>query len=141
MTDPARPDRLVLPERVSDAVLTHASDGAPHEICGVLAGRRGDDADRVVAHHPIQNVAVEPRTRYELDPAETVTTIERIEAAGNEVVGFYHSHPRGPHQPSDTDRAQATWTGYVYAIAVPGEGVRAWRWTGETFAPLDVVHD
>jgi proteasome lid subunit RPN8/RPN11 len=53
------------------------------------------------------------------------------------VVGFYHSHPRGPAAPSETDRDRATWTGYVYAIVAP-EAVVAYRWTGASFRPLRV---
>ncbi|MFC6725709.1 Mov34/MPN/PAD-1 family protein, partial [Halobium palmae] len=82
---------------------------------------------------------------YELDPEAALEAIERVESSGRDVVGFYHSHPRGPLEPSATDRARATWPGYVYCIVVPGgesgtssEGVRAWRWTGEAFESLDV---
>lgn len=162
------PSRLRISRPVREALFAHARGGAPEEICGILAGRRNctdeessaasassDDTapsdvnatsdttpsdcfDAVTAHHPIENVASRPRTRYELAPEETVETIERVEAAGDDVVGFYHSHPTGPLEPSETDRRQATWRGYVYAIVVPGEGIRVWRWTGEAFAEVAV---
>lgn len=163
------PGRLRISRPVREALLARAREGAPEEICGILAGRRNctdDDSpvadapsddtapsdinatsddtapsvcfDAVTAHHPIENVASRPRTRYELAPDETVETIEQIEAAGDDVVGFYHSHPTGPLEPSETDRRQATWRGYVYAIVVPGEEIRAWRWTGEAFAEVAV---
>jgi proteasome lid subunit RPN8/RPN11 len=50
-------------------------------------------------------------------------------AKGLELIGFFHSHPRGPAAPSqfDTDRA---WPGYVYLILgleAPADArVRAW---------------
>lgn len=140
-------DRLLLAPTVRDDLLEHARDGAPDEVCGVLAGERrvegsgesGDAPDRVTASHRVSNVAAMSRARYELDPSETMATIEAVEADGDDVVGFYHSHPQGPAGPSATDRARATWTGYVYAIVLPEDDeVRAWRWTGETFEPLTV---
>jgi proteasome lid subunit RPN8/RPN11 len=93
----------------------------------------------------VPNVARSPRVAYELDPEATLDAIEGIEAANEEVVGFYHSHPAGPPRPSATDRARATWPGYVYVIVVPGDDptTTAWRWTGETFDRLsiDLVDD
>jgi proteasome lid subunit RPN8/RPN11 len=124
-------------------LLEHAREGAaetPAEVCGVLVGTRGDP-DRVTAVRRVANVADDPRHAYELDPAETVATIEAVEADGDDVVGFYHSHPEGAAQPSAVDRDRATWSGYVYLIVGLGPSepeIRAWRWTGEAFDPLAV---
>lgn len=125
---------------VHTRLLTRARDGAPDEVCGVLIGRRADALAEVVTDaRPVPNVADDPQVRYELDPAETLTVIEAAEDATDDVVGFYHSHPSSPARPSATDRAQATWTGYVYCIVSPTENaVRAWRWTGESFEPLSI---
>jgi proteasome lid subunit RPN8/RPN11 len=139
--------RLTGPVRAE--LLAHARTGRPAEVCGVLIGTRGDGADRpdaVSRSRRIDNVAADPRSRYELDPEATLAAIERAEAAGDDLVGFYHTHPRGPAEPSETDRRRATWPGYVYCIVVPepngdreGSAVRAWRWTGEAFEPLTVA--
>lgn len=135
--------RLVLPTDVRTALFSHARDGVADgrkEVCGVLAGERGAEHDRVTDARRVTNVADAPRVAYELDPEETLRTVEAIEAAGLDVVGFYHSHPESAARPSETDRAQATWTGHVYCIVSPAEdAIRAWRWTGESFERLDVV--
>jgi proteasome lid subunit RPN8/RPN11 len=129
----ADPD-LVFERAARDRLLALAREGAPAEVCGVLGGRDG----RVTTAVAVPNVAPTPETRYELDPAATVDAIDRVETAATHL-GFYHSHPRGPPEPSATDEAQATWTGYVYCIvSVPESRVLAWRWTGEEFAPLSV---
>ncbi|MXR39905.1 peptidase [Halobaculum sp. WSA2] len=149
-------DRLLLPATVRDALHERRAAGAPAEVCGVLVGDRGGDvdsggdadsagdgvvetdaADRVAEAVPVANVADDPERFYELDPAETVVAIEDAEAHGRDVIGFYHSHPRGPAEPSETDRGRATWTGSVYAIVAPDEIV-AYRWTGESFRSLRV---
>ncbi len=123
-----------------DDVIAHARAGAPEEVVGVLVGERGPP-DRVTRIERATNAAATPETRYELDPAEQLSLLESIESAGADVVGFYHSHPNGPAEPSATDAARATWDGYVYAIvSLAGEPLlRAWRWTGEAFEPLAVT--
>ncbi|MFC7156157.1 desampylase [Halomarina halobia] len=125
---------LVLPRAAFDALLAHARDGVPEEVCGVLGGVEDGERARVTGHRRVTNVAATPETRYELDPAEQLAAMRAIEEGGEAVVGFYHSHPRGPPRPSATDRAEATWTGARYVIVVPGEAfVGCWRWTGEDF--------
>jgi proteasome lid subunit RPN8/RPN11 len=121
-----------------DAMVAHAREGAPEEVVGVLAGTR--DPDRVTGVERATNAAETPETRYAIDPAEQVALLDDIETRGEEVVGFYHSHPRGPEGPSATDEAQATWDGYVYAIvSLSGDAsLDAWRWTGDQFTPLAV---
>jgi len=139
---------LAIPERVRDEILAHAREGAPEEVCGVLAGGRDGDDHRIAARHPAANAADDPRTRYEIDPREQLELLEAIDDAGREVVGFYHSHPRGPAEPSATDAAEAAWPGRSYVIAVPAETgdregaspftLRSWRWSGERFVPESV---
>jgi proteasome lid subunit RPN8/RPN11 len=137
-------DTLHLADGVRDALLDHARDGAgrepSEEICGVLAGRRGPP-DRVTDVRHVPNVATHPRTAYELDPAATMATIDRIEDAGDEAVGFYHSHPESDPVPSATDRARATWVGYVYLIVSPPDAIRAYRYTDDGFVELSVHSD
>lgn len=133
-------DALGLAPAVRDAILDHAREGAdpdpPEEVCGVLAGSR--DPDHATASRRVPNVADRPRSRYELDPEATMAAVDAIEAGGDEVVGFYHSHPESAPVPSATDRARATWTGYVYAIASPPDSIRAYRYTGDGFDELPV---
>ena len=122
-----------------DAIVAHTREGAPEEVCGVLGGRR-DAESRVRSVHRTANVAEQARTAYRLDPAEQYDAMRAIEDAGDDVVGFYHSHPTGPPGPSATDRARATWDGYSYVIvALGGEPtVGSWRWTGDGFEREDV---
>nr|WP_309221746.1 desampylase [Halorussus sp. MSC15.2] len=110
-TDDTDSPTVVVPRSVREEILAHARDGAPEEVCGILAGTWDEGDHRVEARHPAENVAETPRTRYEIGPREQLALMEEIEDAGREVVGFYHSHPRGPARPSATDAAQATWPG------------------------------
>jgi proteasome lid subunit RPN8/RPN11 len=139
--------RIVIPEAIRNQILAHAREGTPEEICGILAGTRNesnpDESEhRVEARHPAENVAETPRTRYEIDPREQLELMEAIEASAREVVGFYHSHPRGPEGPSATDSAQATWPDRSYVIVSlggsAGDSIGSWRWTGEEFVEESV---
>ncbi|WP_338727227.1 desampylase [Haladaptatus sp. DJG-WS-42] len=118
-----------------DALVNHAKTGAPEEICGLLEGKREGGHAQVTTIHPISNVATHRETCYTLDPEQQLAAMDAIEERGAAVVGFYHSHPAGPQQPSATDEAQATWGGYSYVIvSLSGKPfVGSWEWTGEGF--------
>ena len=54
---------------------------------------------------------------------------------GPRLIGYYHSHPRGPARPSATDRKMAAGDGMIWAIAGEGE-LRLWRDGENGFAAL-----
>lgn len=127
---------LTLPSDRRDDILAHAREGAPEEVVGVLAGTRGDDTSTVERVFEADNAAETPETRYEIEPAEELELLERVEDEGLDVVGFYHSHPRGPAGPSETDARLAAWPGHSYVIvslAGADATLGSWRWTGEGF--------
>jgi proteasome lid subunit RPN8/RPN11 len=127
---------LVLPGPLREEMVDHARAEAPQEVVGVIAGERGEATSVVERRYPAENAASTPETRYEIAPAEELALLERVESAGLDVVGFYHSHPRGPLAPSETDAELAAWPGHSYVIvSFGGDGpeVGSWRWTGEAF--------
>ena len=133
--------RFVVPASSRDDLVARARAGVPEEVCGVFGGVDAEDATRVTRVEPIANVASTSETRYELEPEAQFAALRAIEDAGDDVVGFYHSHPRGPPGPSATDEAQATWPGAVYCIVsleATEPRLGAWRWTGERFEELPV---
>ena len=130
MTSSDTNTELVVPAEIRDWILERAREGAPEEICGVFGGDFDPEGrSRVRSQYPATNVAETPRTQYRIDPEEQLELFERLESRGEEIVGFYHSHPRGPPRPSATDRAQATWPDRSYLIASlePLE-IGSWRW-------------
>jgi len=95
-----------------EAIQAHGSEGYPDEICGLMLGN-----DHVVTDvRRARNLIVErSRDRYEIDPLDQIRIQREADAAGLDVIGYYHSHPDHPAQASrfDTERA---WAGYVYVI-------------------------
>ena len=130
---------LELPADVRTAILEHAREGVPREVVGALAGDRGEERSTVERIYKAANAATSPETRYEIEPEAELTLLERIDDDGHDVVGFYHSHPRGPLAPSDVDAERAAWVGYSHVIAVPPDRLGSWRWTGERFEREPIV--
>jgi proteasome lid subunit RPN8/RPN11/predicted GIY-YIG superfamily endonuclease len=113
------------------ALLEHARRDHPHEACGLLFGEEG----RIAEARPCANVAAQPERSFEIDP-QALIDAHRAERGGEpKLVGYYHSHPAGPLEPSATDREHATGDGRVWAIAARGE-VRLWRDGDDGFEPL-----
>ena len=101
-------------------IRTHGAEGYPHEICGIMIGPRGDGTVTTVKR--ARNIIVErARDRYEIDPRDQIRIQREADAAGLDIVGYYHSHPDHPAQASrfDTERA---WAGYVYLIVAVHQG-------------------
>lgn len=126
---------IEIPAAVRDSIVDHARRGSPREVVGVLAGSRGD-VSRVERIYRATNAADRPETRYEIDPREELEILNRIDDAGLDVVGFYHSHPGGPAEPSATDAELAAWPDHSYLIvSLPGgePEIGSWRWRGDRF--------
>ena len=88
----------------------------PDEACGVLIGHLDGGRATVVDATSGNNLNTErSRDRYLLDPEEIVRADREARQRGLDIVGFWHSHPDHPAQPSqfDTDHA---WLDYVYVI-------------------------
>ncbi len=103
---------MKIQRRAFEAIQAHGSEGYPDEICGLMLGN-----DHVVTDvRRARNLIVErSRDRYEIDPLDQIRIQREADAAGLDVIGYYHSHPDHPAQASrfDTERA---WAGYVYVI-------------------------
>ncbi len=109
----------------------------PYEGCGVLVGRpTATEAvvSQVVEGHNL--VSDRRHDRYELDPRDIIQAERSARERGEEVVGFFHTHPDHPARPSqfDTDRA---WPGYHYVVIAVQEGrqVAATAWCLEESGP------
>lgn len=109
-----------------DALIAHARDEAPNECCGYVRARDGL-VEEVVRS---RNLRASPYG-YELDP-QSLLAANALDDQGFEV-GIYHSHPRSPAEPSQTDVNLAYYPHWIYLIVSlngggsQGAHVRAWR--------------
>lgn len=100
-----------LPRAVYEEILTHAREGKPEEVCGVLRGR-GHVAFQAIR---ARNVAEERIENYAVDPQTLLLQFE-FEEAGDELMGIYHSHPVSVAYPSATDAWNANYPDAIYLI-------------------------
>jgi proteasome lid subunit RPN8/RPN11 len=101
------------------ALRLHGEETYPHECCGVLLGTMTDDGARVVTSIArAGNTRTDsPRNRYNIDPKQLVRIQREGRERGEDIIGFYHSHPDHPAQWSQTDLAEAHWFGCSYVIS------------------------
>ena len=118
---------LKIPENVYSALRSHGEETYPHECCGVLLGHFEDDGSKAVTRAiPCGNTREDsPHNRYNIDPKELVRIQREGRQRGEDIVGFYHSHPDHPAQWSPTDLAEAHWIGCSYVITSVEKGKAA----------------
>src|SRR6202163_1079071 len=103
----------------------HGEETYPHECCGVLLGRFEDDGSKTVSRIARCGNTREdsPHNRYHIDLKELIRIQREGRERGEDIVGFYHSHPDHPARWSPTDLAEAHWFGCSYVITSVDKGV------------------
>jgi proteasome lid subunit RPN8/RPN11 len=106
-----------------DSIRQHGEETYPHECCGVLLGEFEGETRLVTSIARCGNTRTDsPQNRYHIDPKELVRIQREGRARGEDIVGFYHSHPDHPAQWSSTDLAEAHWFGCSYVITSVEKG-------------------
>ena len=109
-----------------EALRQHGEQTYPHECCGVLLGEMNGEERRVISIAPCGNTRTDsPQNRYHIDPKELVRIQREGRERGEDIVGFYHSHPDHPARWSATDLAEAHWFGCSYVITSVEKGKAA----------------
>lgn len=105
-------------------IVAAARRAVPDEACGLLVGhRRNTEAITITAVHPSTNIAVDQHERFEVDPALHIHLQRQLRRTGEEIVGVYHSHPKGHAFPSKADIQEANYRDWVWLItAVNDDG-------------------
>lgn len=131
-----REDRsvLVIPRFILNAMIYHCQVESPLECCGLLGGV----APAVSLFYPLGN-ADQSETTYNADGRELIRAIQDLRAREGEIVAIYHSHPRWPPIPSQTD-LRANHYGDLPRIIVSLLGetpeVRAWQLNPNSYEEL-----
>ena len=115
---------LKISDEVYASLRQHGEQTYPHECCGVLLGRFEDDGSkRVTRSARCGNTREDsPHNRYNIDPKELIRLQREGRERGDDIVGFYHSHPDHPARWSETDLAGAHWFGCSYVITSVEKG-------------------
>lgn len=105
------------------AMRRHVARRSPLEACGLLAGK-GTRVELVLG---VPNSLHSP-VRFRMEPRAQWRAFQRIEAAGLDLIGIYHSHPKGPDYLSPTDIAESLYP-VVNIIWYQAEG----KWNARGF--------
>ena len=123
---------LALPETLRQQMLEHALAAPREEVCGLVAGR-----DRTpVRYYPVANDAPDRARRFCMNPREQIDAMRRMRAAGEDLLGIFHSHPEATADPSATDLHLASYPGTIYfiaSLAASPPDLRAFHYDGATF--------
>jgi [CysO sulfur-carrier protein]-S-L-cysteine hydrolase len=123
-----------------EAIVRHAEQDAPNECCGYLSARDGV-VQEVVA---VENLRASPYG-YEL-PGKALIAANDLDEDGFQV-GVYHSHPRSPAEPSQTDINLAHYPHWTYLIVSLKDGggdaadLRAWTIADGRVQEQEIVYD
>jgi cysteine synthase B len=118
---------VMLDETVIEAIRDHGKQTYPHECCGALIGLDGQVSEALA----LPNTTEEgPRRRFLVRPEDYRAAESRAAEGRRELLGFYHSHPDHPAQPSQYDLDHALpFFSYVIVSVREGEPreMRSWR--------------
>ena len=105
-----------------DDVIAHAQADAPNECCGYMRLSDGS-VEQVFRAENLRNSPY----GYEIDPKSLLAANDLDDDGFG--VAIYHSHPRSPAEPSQTDINLAHYPHWLYLIvSLAGEPqLRAWR--------------
>lgn len=116
---------MLLNKKVFDAIIAHARQGLPHEVCGYLAGRE----EELTKHYELTNLD-KAADHFTMSPKEQFAVIKETRRQGMAIKAVYHSHPDTPARPSDEDIKLAYDPDISYVIislAAPEVEVKSFR--------------
>jgi proteasome lid subunit RPN8/RPN11 len=98
-------------------IRAHGEEAFPHECCGFLLGRLDASGVRItVATRRMTNETADtPERRFLITPRAYLRADREARQQGLDIIGFYHSHPDHPAEPSAFDLEHA-WPNLSYNI-------------------------
>lgn len=117
---------VTLTLEASNTMRAHAERVFPEECVGAVLS----DGATVL---PLENSAENRRCGFAVSARACLWVERTAQAKGLEVLGFYHSHPDGPAEPSVRDEAHATpgrWMFIVRVASGVAETPRTFRMDG-----------
>ena len=115
-----------------DEIHAHLEAGYPHEACGILIGDiefDGPNATKTVRRVVlVQNAWAEvnaqesQHNRYLISPDDMARADREAGKLGQDIIGFFHSHPDDVSRPSETDREWAWPVISFVIVSVQGDG-------------------
>ena len=122
-------------EELLDEIRKHGEETYPHECCGFLLGTNDDGMNMLRELYRAENEwqdgdmpelpdgRRESRAnRYLITPAQSKRADDYARERGIGIIGYYHSHPDHPAQPSGFDLDHSCWPTESYIIVSIEQG-------------------
>jgi len=126
-----------IPVGVRDVMFAQSRAELPNECCGLLIGKQ--IIERVV---PMRSIPPDPDAYY-MDPEQQIDVFTNMQATGEQLLGIYHSHPKGPVKPSGMDLQLAFHPDALYVIIsladVNNPVLGAYYLVNSAFTRIDIV--
>jgi proteasome lid subunit RPN8/RPN11 len=128
---------LRLPGALAEEIRRQGEGAYPAECCGALIGRVDGEGKEVLRLAPAVNRRTDDPHRYLIAPDDLRRLEAEVLAAGQEIVGYYHSHPDHPPRPSAFDADHAwPWYSYLIVRVDRGRGADLASWVLDDERPL-----
>jgi proteasome lid subunit RPN8/RPN11 len=102
---------IQIPQAIHDDMISHAREGFPLEVCGILGG----NGESVSAIYRMTNTDAS-NEHFMMEPREQFAVIKDLRAKGLAMLAVYHSHPETPARPSEEDIRLALTPDVSYVI-------------------------
>ncbi|MCC6146155.1 MAG: M67 family metallopeptidase [Anaerolineaceae bacterium] len=110
-------ESLRLSHKMRAEIEKYLQEHLPEEACGLLGGENGMVKEML----PVRN-ELRSAVSFRMDPAEQIAAMLYLEEQSLEIVGIFHSHPRGPAFPSETDLKEHAYPESVAVICSLADG-------------------
>ena len=129
---------LFLEQQEYQKIVSHAEQGYPHEVVGILAGAREQNTVHEVKI--LINERGDTNNRYKVGALTLMRAEQELESRGLEIVGYYHSHPDHPSTYSEYDREHALPNMSYLIISIMNgteNTLQSWRLTEDRMLMLE----
>jgi len=115
--------KLSIAQSALETIKQTGAAGYPEEGCGLLIGEDASGVRKILEARPAENTRPDSRaSRYTIEPQLILETERELNGSPRSLVGYFHSHPDHPPQPSQYDQENA-WPWYTYIIVAVQQGV------------------
>ena len=107
--------KIILSKIHKKILLDHSNKEEPNESCAILYGNKKGEESTVKEIWLTENIDSSP-TEFTLSPEQTWEMNQKRKELNLEIIGIFHSHPKGEALPSSTDKKFMQNNPYVWII-------------------------
>lgn len=107
-----------------EQMLFWAKQAHPQECCGLIWAKK-DNMMHINKLELTKNIADNPLKYFEINPKSLFNANRNSRATGDQLIGFFHSHPNGLAAPSQQDAHDVNEMGQIWII-IANDALQGW---------------